>query len=503
MFRTIIVEDEPRILRYLKDKIMKLNPEFKVVGTYNNGEDALIELHWTQPHVLIADIRMPVMNGLELISQVKNKLPDIQCAIISGYDDYAYLREAIKLEITDYLLKPATDLEIIQLLENLKSKLLLNQSLLEREVGKQLIEASVNDQLQIQWDDIAQELFYHANYMLVYTWSPFGEVTADFKTCCEALLYDGERCFPLTSGNSNTAIWMFGVYSCSPERLAEWKAVLSSRLRSDSNDTVSVSLSTKGLKPVPTLLAGAKKQTVLQSRFRPFCFLGGEEGYEDLRPYLDAMTPALHRLAQHIIKQQKQYFVKELGRLLFPPPAHAPITRKGWENLLLYLSHTLHTVTKESLRTTFDSKQSMESELTEEVWKTRSTTELGTQVMEILSSYFFKSELEQRAQKDWAEDAKKYILAHFTENISLSTIADTFQLNSSYLNRLFKQAYQISIPDFLVQIRMEEACRFIKENPYVLIKEIAEHVGYLDAFYFSKVFKQHTGHSPSDYKNLS
>lgn len=120
MFRLILVEDEPRILRYLKEKINHLSSDFKVVGMYNNGEDALVELHWTQPHAVITDIRMPVMDGIELIGKVRQKLPDIQCAILSGHDDFSYLREAIKLGITDYLLKPAADEEISDLLFKMK-----------------------------------------------------------------------------------------------------------------------------------------------------------------------------------------------------------------------------------------------------------------------------------------------------------------------------------------------------------------------------------------------
>lgn len=143
----------------------------------------------------------------------------------------------------------------------------------------------------------------------------------------------------------------------------------------------------------------------------------------------------------------------------------------------------------------------MEAELSEETWRSGSLTELARQVKEIWGAYFFKTEPEQAAQRDWAEEARTFMRARFHENISLTSIADAFQLHPAYLNRVFKRAFRLSIPDYLVQLRMEEACRFIKEHPFVLIKEIAEHVGYADPFYFSKVFKQHTGYSPSDYKN--
>jgi two-component system response regulator YesN len=79
---TLRLKKFTRISRHLKEKITNINSDFKVLETYNNGEDALIELHWTQPHAKITDIRMPVMDGLELIQKVREKLPEIQCAII-------------------------------------------------------------------------------------------------------------------------------------------------------------------------------------------------------------------------------------------------------------------------------------------------------------------------------------------------------------------------------------------------------------------------------------
>jgi two-component system response regulator YesN len=502
MFRMIIVEDEPRILRHLKEKITDNSSDFKVIGTYDNGEDALIELHWTQPHAIITDIRMPVMDGLELIHRVKKKLPEIQCAIISGHDDFQYLRQGIKLGVTDYLLKPASDSDIQQLLEQMKEKIFLNQRLLEGEVASQISGVSTAPGSSLSnWSQIAKELFYHGHYILVYAWQPQGDIPAGIESRFENLLKEGEKHTSLPSTSGNERILLFGVHSCSPGRQDEWMKAVENLVVIEAGVTISMALSEIGIQPIPDLLDQCKREVRVQSRFGGCCFWLSDSTPENIQPLLEPYQPITQRLAQFVIKQQKQLFCKELDLLIAREQTlQVPETRKGWEQLLLFISHSLHNQSKDYFSTNFETMQAMEAELSEEVWRLKQINELFHQIREIWCSYFFKAENEQTTNRDWAKDAKQYIHIYYNENISLTSIADNLQLNQAYLNRLFKKAYQTSIPDYLVKIRMEEAGRFIKEHPFVLIKEIAEHVGYLDPFHFSKAFKQYTGFSPSDYK---
>lgn len=313
MFRMILIEDEPRILRHLKEKFSTLSPDFKVVGDYNNGEDALVELHWTQPHAILTDIRMPIMNGFELLNKVKEQMPDIQCAILSGHDDFAYLREAIQIGITDYLLKPATDDDILILLGKMKNKLMDNQLLLEREVAKQITETSENtDQRHSGWDSIAKELFYHGNFVTVYAWSLMSDIPEGIHDDFVALLRDGEKFTPLPPNIGNEDILLFGLHTWSKERHAEWTRTFTSKAQSVDGLTVALAISTRGLHPVPALLAECKKQARMRSRFEGSCFWISDHEPEDIKPLLEPLQAELLRLAQFVTKQQKQLFAKEL-----------------------------------------------------------------------------------------------------------------------------------------------------------------------------------------------
>ena len=108
-FRVVLAEDEPRILQFLERKIQCLDSRFEVVGSARNGMDALALVEELHPHALFSDVQMPVMNGLELLAQVKSSCPDVKAVIISGFRDFDYVREAMRYEAVDYLLKPVID----------------------------------------------------------------------------------------------------------------------------------------------------------------------------------------------------------------------------------------------------------------------------------------------------------------------------------------------------------------------------------------------------------
>ena len=116
MYKVMLVEDEPPILNMLKDMIDSGNNEFIVSSCAYNGKDALELLEKEVPDVIITDIRMPFLDGLELISQVNKIHPQIKCIILSGYSDFEYARSAIRLNVYDYLLKPIEPDSLYELL---------------------------------------------------------------------------------------------------------------------------------------------------------------------------------------------------------------------------------------------------------------------------------------------------------------------------------------------------------------------------------------------------
>ena len=106
LYRIILVDDEEEVRKSIIRKIKWEENGFLVVGDAENGEDALEKIEALEPDLILTDIRMPYMDGLTLAERVRQKYPSMKIVIFSGYDDFEYAKQAIKLNVTEYILKP-------------------------------------------------------------------------------------------------------------------------------------------------------------------------------------------------------------------------------------------------------------------------------------------------------------------------------------------------------------------------------------------------------------
>ena len=123
MFRALVVDDEPSVLEGLKIMVPWSELDFELCGESSDGQEALLKFERLRPHLVITDIRMPVINGLELINKARKLDMDTEFVILSGYSDFAYAKEAMRHQVCCYLLKPLDKDEIVSVLRKVKSKL--------------------------------------------------------------------------------------------------------------------------------------------------------------------------------------------------------------------------------------------------------------------------------------------------------------------------------------------------------------------------------------------
>lgn len=122
-YRTIIVEDEALIRRNVSRKFRELDTRFEVIGEARNGQEALQLIEHSVPDLVITDIQMPVMNGLELAKYLYFAYPHVKIVILSGYHEFEYARQAISYKVEDYLLKPLSEEQLRTLLDAMELKL--------------------------------------------------------------------------------------------------------------------------------------------------------------------------------------------------------------------------------------------------------------------------------------------------------------------------------------------------------------------------------------------
>jgi len=159
--RTIVVEDEELILNNVVKKIQAADPAFRIVATALDGAAAWRLLQDAPVDLLVTDIHLPVIDGLELIKRTHQKFPKVQKIIVSGYNEFEYAKHALQYEVADYLLKPVKTKELELVLAKVKAK-----AALEGEQREAAAKVSKLDGASAAPEQIVQsvQLFLKANF---------------------------------------------------------------------------------------------------------------------------------------------------------------------------------------------------------------------------------------------------------------------------------------------------------------------------------------------------
>lgn len=165
MYRIVIVEDEEIIRKGMQYAFPYDDWDCVVVGDARNGEEAIKVIQDKKPHIVLTDIEMPIMNGIEMMMQIEENISFI---VISGYDDFSYVQEAMSLDAVGYLLKPIVEEDLKkQLYKAIQRYEMRKEYLLNQEVKDQTKDIDVFDDIRSGKDDIvdAMILYIESNYM--------------------------------------------------------------------------------------------------------------------------------------------------------------------------------------------------------------------------------------------------------------------------------------------------------------------------------------------------
>ena len=117
MYRVVLIDDERRIVEGLRKVVRWADYNCSVAGVAGNADEGSALIRELRPHILFTDIRMPGKDGLAMVAGLRSEFPDLQVAILTGYRDFAYAQEAIRLGVTRFLLKPSKMDEIKEALQ--------------------------------------------------------------------------------------------------------------------------------------------------------------------------------------------------------------------------------------------------------------------------------------------------------------------------------------------------------------------------------------------------
>ena len=169
--RVLLVDDEIMIREGFKQLFDWQAHDCEVVGEAGDGMEALTQIDTLRPDIVIMDINIPIMNGLKVIELSRIKHPDTAFVIVSGYDDFSYCRQALKLKITDYILKPVNYEEFGNCIDNLKISLFESKKENKDSQQKDRMIVSITKYLQnhlqedVSLNVLAQEFHLNAQYI--------------------------------------------------------------------------------------------------------------------------------------------------------------------------------------------------------------------------------------------------------------------------------------------------------------------------------------------------
>jgi two-component system response regulator YesN len=526
MIKLLIIDDEQDIREGLKCSIEWEENDVLVIGEASNGVEALEIINNTFPDIILVDIRMPLMNGLQLIESISATHPYIKSIIISGYDDFIYAKKALSLGASDYLLKPCRpdeilasvlkakavvekerqQKEIINMYKNgfyvsepfIKSKYLT--SLLHENVIKDelLIEKFEFLNLQISRDSFTVMVIRIDSYDLFIEKSKPADIdlikfaiiniTEEImrsKYKCEVFEYNDDI-IAISNIENNKNI-------CSG-----FIDRLKTEIKLSIKQTVSVGISNfcNEINKLPN--AYKEALNAVEHRF----FLGEnstiyfndvQNTYSNKRCYpLDLEKQIINSIKAGNKKDVQKHF-DAFFKFLSDKYADKQHILKTCMSLLFSIYHL-------AIENSADDNEILkEIDVLEELTRFGTLEHLKRKICDIVLLAFDKINHSKIGNK-FIQNAIDYINENYDKNIDLETVAKNIFISPSYVSTLFKQVLGVNFVDYLHRVRLNKACELLKDNK-LKAYEIAYKVGYNDDKYFCQIFKKHLGLTPSQYRD--
>ncbi|MBO9596791.1 MAG: response regulator [Cohnella sp.] len=503
MVNVVVVDDEERIRQGLAKLIEQAGEQFRVTGVFASGFELLEQLdkHEMQADLVITDIKMPVMNGLELIERLRERAPHLKIAIVSGFDDFKFARQALRYGVEEYLLKPVDKGELGQLLRKVDG--ILAQ---EREKAHAMQEDQLGLLLFNEAEQLPKQLRHEAGKALELSplfSEPYavyiirGNMPESPETLLEIAAAGWLNKWKLMAGEDSYAL-IVGMSSADhADRAREIGQTLLHRLPTSFEGRIGGSDVFRG----SSWLREAYRQA--ESAIQHAWYDSGRRIFADYarlhrkdhsvthllvlldREFQETMTLSdFARARESIAKWFKSCKEDRLpwGEL-----------REGCETVLAFI----HRYAGARNGDTATQQPRLKACLPHKFPDFSAYSHFFLGEVEDL----FRALQESRQENRVIETVKAYIVQHYTEELELNRLAEEVYLTPSYLSKLFKTETGETITDFLISVRIGRAKDMLRDRSALKTYEIGEKVGYADPAYFNKVFKKVVGCTPKEYRD--
>jgi two-component system response regulator YesN len=508
MIKLLIVDDEPIEREGMQAILHKAFPDLEIKQA-KNGKIAVEMAGVFKPDLILMDIMMPGMNGLEAIEQISSDYPNIKFVMVTAYDMFDYARQAIKLGVKDYLLKPSKASEIVATVGKV-----LKQSEIEHnshETSKFQQEAMQNALTLVETDVVTQLLFDHVHEVHIDMLVEMLDIRSTNEKFVMVILlpagsekYYSEVKVKIRQTGSGWVGALYGrqlpiIVFREPDKSFRSQAIFL------ANEILSIAKKSNhgtgwfvGIGNVCGSLDQIRQsyQESLIATMDPnlavkYCF------YSDV-PELGAVSNG--QLAK---QQEKQFFdqirLGEWEQVRITVMALILRYENEGANLLQIQQRVLELLWN---TTRVMSEMGIETDVPFYSFQAQDYRQLRAETVHLLErmeqSYVDHFD---RVEVDKIHQIKQYIIEHSHEDISLDALGRKVDLSPIYISKMFKEKLGINYIDFLTECRIEKAKKLLSD-PEKSLKEITFEVGYHEPNYFSKVFKKMCNVSPKEYRRI-
>jgi two-component system response regulator YesN len=525
--KAMLVDDEMPILHNLRAVVPWEELDIEIVAMARNGVEALEAVQAHQPDLILCDIRMPIMDGLTLLGEIRKINKDMEVLMLTGYQEFEYARIAIQHGVRDYILKP------------------IDYELLEQTVCKVADSIRVSRTEKIskekKWVQVAHLAYERLLYDTLMGFSTDGagrllanegEAAAEFVYSVLLADFDDYSQKSVVWSEKERRLWNFAIgnvlreallvfalkYSVLQIREGEWCIVIEHRkadysgketsiaawvqaLQSAIVDNVKLGVSI-GIYPEPvdiTELPHTYKKMqrmLLQHAGGSHVVSVTEEALEAseanrfLWSFMEEITAGLKQMDRNkidrVLTQLQQYFLAES------------------EQMLGRTEKFLHFLTIHLLR----DMREMELVTPEEeglVWKSLQIStgvKNGMEAIMRLVDHAMETALTKKSGDLLMLSAKEYIQRNLALDIGTQEVADHLGISISYFALLFKTYFGETFVEYVTKQRMELAKAMLRSTDKSITK-IGAQVGYAERRYFTKVFQKYEGRTPSEYREVA
>lgn len=519
MYRLLIADDEHLERKGLELIIERILPNTFQFMQAENGRMAIQITEEFHPDIVMMDIKMPGINGLDALREIRMLHPQVKMILLTAYDHFSYAKEAISIGVKDYLLKPAKRDQLLEILqkqikeiENEKSK--RREELVTREKLSQFVPLAENEfSIMLMLNHVQEvDLLRLAAFLdfeveqgntIVITFAGsdgeehqlFNLEKRNIHETVKGKLKEQAKCIAGPIIGSQMAVF----FASSSDQTIYYQRVEAIQLARKLNYFIkqkfglntligigSVYPGVEGLRRSyheATLAASDSNATIPIRHFGDMQWKPHWDGFSlhDEKELLDAIKMVDESLAM-------QRFDKMFDQLLDQ-------TGRNVAECLHSLSGLFSIIARHLLRSGYPMEGLSKFAGVQQVEHLRETAVFRIrQAIEIL-----KQEKEKRTY-NVLDRVKEFIQDHYQDKISIEQVAEHVNLSPYYLSKLFRLEMGENFIDYLTGLRVEKAKQLMADSA-LSMKEICYLAGYRDPNYFSRVFKKATGRSPSEYRS--